>query len=383
MELALYHSKGGYYTNSSVFGAQGDYFTSPAAHPAFGALIATQLNRMWEILDCPSQFFAIDMGSGNGLLSRDVVGYAAATFPAFVSSLNYLNLEQYVASREAPNRFSNIHSIITSDVPLKGVVGCFISNEIVDSFPVHRFQIQQGEIKEIYVALDETGRFIEVLGLPSTPLITQRLSSLDFSLPNGYQGEICLYIHPWMNKVSEALNRGFVVTIDYGFEAKELYALKRSGGTIQTHYRHIKGASPYQLIGSQDITTHVDFSSVASVGNSLGLRSVGLTTQSQFLKLLGIDVMMESLREKQLSNQQRESNMMAMIELTKAEGLGGFKVLVQERGTGVTNFNELVPTTPFGGSVVPLLRSDHMNLIEGRYPHLGWDPQDLWPFNPC
>ena len=380
MELALYHPQGGYYTSPSAFGAQGDYFTSPAAHPAFGALIAIQLQRMWEVLDRPPQFVAVEMGAGSGLLARDVVVYAAGMLPAFASSLRYVTLERYALPGEAPALPIDINRIITSGVPLKEVVGCFISNEIVDSFPVHRFQIHQGALKEINVSLDEHGRLTEALGQPSTPLLAQRLDDLGLSLPEGFRGELNLRVGPWMNEVSAALERGFVVTIDYGHEAGELYSQKRAEGTLQTHYRHTRGGSPYQHIGRQDITAHVDFLSIDSEGSSLGLQSLGLTTQSRFLKTLGFDAMLERLREKNLSQRQRDANVMAMLELVKPEGLGGFSVLVQERATGVKDLGRLAPTESAGDIEAPLLRPDHIPLMEGRYPHLAWEPEDLWPF---
>ena len=380
MELALYHAQGGYYTTPSAFGAQGDYFTSPAAHPAFGALIAIQLQRMWEVLDRPSQFVVVEMGAGSGLLARDVVGYAAGMSASFAQSLRYMTLERYALPGEARPPPNGIYPIITRGVPLKEVVGCFISNEIVDSFPVHRFQIHQRAVTEIYVSLDEHGRLTDVLDQPSTPLLAQRLDGLGLSLPEGFLGEVNLRIGPWMNEVSTALGRGFVVTIDYGHEAGELYSHKRAKGTLQTHYRHTRGGSPYQHMGWQDITAHVDFSSVAAEGSSLGLQSLGLTTQSRFLKTLGFDAMLERLKEKKLSQGQRDANMLAMLELVKAEGLGGFSVLVQERATGVKDLGQLAPTTSAGDIEAPVLRPDHMPLMEGRYPHLAWEPEDLWPF---
>ena len=75
MEAALYDPRGGYYTGA---GPDADYYTSPAAHPAFGALVAVQLSRMWEALGRPGCFTAVEMGAGGGLLARDVVSYARA-----------------------------------------------------------------------------------------------------------------------------------------------------------------------------------------------------------------------------------------------------------------------------------------------------------------
>lgn len=380
MGLALFDPEGGYYTDEALFGPAGDYFTSPATHPAFGALVAVQLQRMWEVLDHPARFTVVEMGAGNGLLAGDVVEYAAGRSSDFSGCLNYVAVDRFRPADEskAPD---DTHRIIADGVPLSQVTGCFLSNELVDSFPVHRFQIHRGTVNEIYVALTEDGEFTEVTAEPSTPLLAERIEELALSLPDGFRGEVNLGIPPWLSQVSNALKRGFVVTIDYGYEAAELYSQARAGGTLQTYYRHTQGGSPYQRVGRQDITAHVDFSALGSTGNSLGLQLLGLRTQARFLRDLGFEAMHQKVRGLGLSDRERNANTMAMLELVKPEGLGGFKVHVQERGSGVTGLDQLTPAEPAPGQLdVPLLGPRHMPLMEGRYPHLEWDPGDLWPF---
>ena len=380
MGVALYHPHGGYYSDARAFGATGDYFTSPAAHPAFGALIAIQLQRMWEALDRPARFHAVELGAGSGLLARDVVSYAARMPGPFPQSLTYIALDRYPSRQGSPIAQTMLQYLVSSQVPLKGIVGCFISNELLDSFPVHRFQVQRGEVREIYVGLDECGGFVDVLGVPSTPLIVQRLKKLEFELTEGFRGEVNLGVAPWITGISRALQRGFVITIDYGHEARELCSVERSKGTILTYSNHTWGGSPYQRIGRQDITAQVDFSNIALEGLSLGLNSIGLRTQSQFLRGLGLTTLLERLRVKQLGQRERNANMMALRELVKPDGLGAFKVLVQERYSGVKDLDELeTPKSALDDMDVPMLRPEHMQLLEGRYPHLAWDIDELWP----
>ena len=386
MEVALYHAEGGYYTGGASADTRRDYYTSPAAHPAFGALIAIQLWRMWEVLGCPSPFYVIEMGAGGGMLARDVVGYIPALPGRFGEALRYVALDRSSIRAKLDGVPATIQRVITSGMPVDGIVGCLISNELVDSFPVHRFQIQGGALKEAYVTLDQD-RFVEFLDEPSTPLVAQRFESCGFSPAEGYRGEVNLQIGPWMKGVAEALDRGFVLTVDYGYEVSELYSPERAHGTLQTYYRHTDTASPFERIGMQDITAHVDFSSLVSTGQAAGLIPVGLCTQAQFLYGLGLDRWMRRLRTEGLMQRERDANTMAMRELVRAEGLGGFNVLVQEKGTGVTELSQLgVSRAPSGESSVltdelpvPLLRPDHVPLLEGRYPHTGWQWEGMWP----
>ena len=273
-----------------------------------------------------------------------------------------------------------LHRIVSQDVPLRGIVGCLITNELVDAFPVHRFRIEAGGVKEVFVTLDERSELGETLGEPCTPLLTERLDALGLDLPDEFSGEINLDVGPWMRRVSDALERGFVLTIDYGYPAQALYSSDRSRGTLQTFYRHSEGGSPYTHIGRQDMTAHVDFSLVASEGESLGLRPVALTSQSAFLKQLGFRTMLNRLRSMSLTRRELSANTMAMLELVKPEGLGGFGVLIQERGTGLDSDAELaIDSAALAGLPVPLRGPEHTPLLEGRYPEAAMDMEELWP----
>ena len=379
MGLALYHPNGGYYTTPSPFGAAGDFFTSPLAHPSFGALIATQLHRMWDLLQRPSRFDVVEMGAGSGGLARDILQCAQGLSEAFVRSLHYVALERYTG--DSPDASStSAQRVIASAVPLKGVVGCIISNELVDSFPVHRFVIRDGAVSEVFVTLDDRGSLTEVYGEPSSPLLGQRLVDLDLQLAEGYEGEVNLNVRPWISDLAESLERGFVLTIDYGYEAEELYSAKRAKGTLQTYRAHTQTDSPYEQIGNQDITAHVDFSLLATEGEAIGLRTSGLVSQERFLRDQGFDAMLAALRARRLPQREHDANMMAMHQLVNPDGLGGFKVMVQERGTGVEDWGDLLTQGGQTSNIdVPLLRPDHIPLLDGRYPHLAWEPQELWP----
>jgi len=374
MELALYHPLDGYYSRKSV-DPHADYYTSPAAHPAFGALIAVQLWGMWAAMDRPPRFHVLEVGAGSGLLGRDIVRYASHLPPAFLASLSYVALDRRPARRESAER---VHQVQATGLPFRGVVGCVLSNELVDSFPVHRFEIRGGEPRETYLSVDD-GRYVEVLDEPSTPLIARRLEGLAALPAEGHRGEVSLELTPWAEAVAAALDRGFAITIDYGHEADDLYSQERAQGTLQTFHRHTDGAGPYERIGTQDITAHVDFSALVAEGEAAGLRPLALTTQALFLRGLGFDRWRQRLGAEGLTQQERDANRMGMLDLVRLEGLGGFKVLVQEKGTGITDADRLSPASD-RELPLPLLGPDHLALMEARYPHAAWDPEDLWPW---
>ena len=187
METALYDPDSGYYPTrrrapgATPVGVVGDYFTSPVTHPAFGALIALQLEEMWRKLESPDEFTVLEMGAGDGTLAADVIEYTKKELPEFAEAMNY------IASDLAPEENSAIvhHS---SELP-RGITGCVLSNELIDAFPVSRFQIVRGQVLEIYVDWDGS-KFIEVLRDPSEPELEARVAAFAHKLADGIEGKL-------------------------------------------------------------------------------------------------------------------------------------------------------------------------------------------------
>ena len=382
MRTALYHPVGGYYSSEKPFGASGDYYTSPAAHPAFGALLAMQLYAMWRCLGYPRDFTVVEMGAGSGMLARDVISAANGMADGFVESLTYIGVDRYTPEGAvfAPDRDSSpVEWVRAEGLPMGGVVGCIVSNELVDSFPVHRFEVVGGAIFEVYVALNGEGEFVEALDEPSTPLLRERLDGLGLNFEDGHRGEVNLRVKAWLHNVAQAVAKGFVITIDYGYTASELYSARRRYGTLQTYFRHTEGSSPYMRAGRQDISAHVDFTLLQEEGRVAGLNTLAYITQADWLRSMGMDDLMEKLRSAEISRHERSANLMGLRELMKSDGLGGFKALIQEKGTGVTDAAQLIPPNDLRRSLgAPLLSSRHMPLMEGLYPHTTWETPSLW-----
>ena len=345
MRLALYHADG-YYPRRRRIGAdaRGDYYTSPTTHPAFGATLALQIQAMWRALGRPSPFWIIEPGAGNGELARDLIAFCQADAPRFARAMRYAAIDR--APPAAGSERAPPYWMKSDRIPLRGAVGCVISNELLDAFPVHRFVIRDGEPREIHAAIAPDGAFAETERPPSAA-VRDRLSRLPFALPEGFRGEINPEIGAWTQSASAALSRGFVLTIDYGGEADELYAPRRSRGTFQTHYRHVAGSSPYQRIGRQDMTAHVDFTDLIERGANAGLRPVFLTTQAEFLASLGIRRFERGIRQSAaLSRAEKNANLRALRQLTQPEGLGGFRVLVQDKNSGITSSADIAVGEP-------------------------------------
>ena len=200
-----------------------------------------------------------------------------------------------------------------------------------------------GRPREILVTLDANGDFAERLSEPTTPLIAERIATAGRRLPDGFRGEVNLSIGAWVASASAALKRGYVLTIDYGYEADELYSDARRRGTLQTYYRHTDASSPYQRVGRQDLTAHADFTALVESGRDAGLRPVFLTTQAEFLRSLGIERMASAIRDSGMNRMDKTANLRDMSRLIDPDGLGNFRVLVQRKNAPITHSTDLIP----------------------------------------
>jgi len=91
-----------------------------------------------------------------------------------------------------------------------------------------------------------------------------------------------------VRSMGERLAAGALLIIDYGLPRRELYHPQRSEGTLMCHYRHRAHGDPLILTGLQDITAHVDFTSLAEAGVASGLTLGGYTSQAFFLLANGL-----------------------------------------------------------------------------------------------
>ncbi len=364
MEQALYHPEFGYYTRPTDaagedrIGWSGDYFTSVDVHPVFARVLVRQFAQIDEQVGRPDPFTVVEMGPGKGLLARDILTACEQDAPSLFARLRYVLIERsqaMIAAQQrhlapwlaAPGRVSWVQG--PEALGTGSVTGVAFSNELVDAFPVHRVRIERGEPKEVYV--DEAdGRFCERLGALSTPALAdylKRLAALDVTLPEGATIELNLAALRWMQEVARVLGRGVAITIDYGHTAQDLYGPDRKRGTLLCYSKHQASENPYTRVGLQDLTTHVDFTTLAAVGEDAGLHLTGFTNQVSFLMGLGIEQMLASLEPDSPALQ-------SAIRLLKPDGMGRtFKVLIQHKGIAEPALDGL-KFKPFFGSVLAM-----------------------------
>ena len=394
MELALFWPQGGYYVSGEPIGSGGDFYTSPQVHPVFGALLAVQLFQMWGLLSQPEPFTVVELGAGNGMLCRDVVATSEHLPAGFGRALRYLCLDLRTTSGAETglvegNSPARVCRVAASGLPFKHLVGCVLSNEYLDSFPVYQVTMGREGLREVYVTRE--GEILETcLGEPSTPGLAERLDTLGIELHEGQTAEINLGLETWAEEAAKVLEMGFVLTVDYGHPAQELYSPeRRPRGTLTTYYRHTQIDAPLRHIGRQDITAQVDFTSVVDAGRRHGLQPWGFGPQGRFLRHLGLGRMQQRLSRLVLSQDVAQANRAGMLDLARPGGLGEFKVLVQGKAVASSELWGFNPSDEavalVDGLPVPLLTPQHLSLPQGRYsetrpPQIGPSMEAAWIF---
>ncbi|GBE40173.1 MAG TPA: hypothetical protein ENH45_01200 [Nitrospirae bacterium] len=312
MEMALYYPEMGYYSCAErMIGRAGDFFTSPHQHPIFGAMIAKQLIEMWEIMGCPSEFNSVEVGAGAGYLSKDIFDYLCK--PAgdpeladkkkhFLTSLRYSIVEPFFHFRKKQRDILKDHAeerkiIWTSSLKeAREIRGCIFSNELLDAFPMHLIEMEDNietGPKEICVGFDGK-EFIEEK-IDASNEITDYIKQFDLDLLPGYRTEVNLRIRDWLDELTAALAEGFILTIDYGYTSRAYYSEERSQGTLLCYHKHQFNENFFQHVGKQDITAHINFSSVKTWGEERGLSTLGYCPQGTFLTASGIDEIITEL----------------------------------------------------------------------------------------
>jgi SAM-dependent MidA family methyltransferase len=305
MQLALYHERWGYYRSGrDPFGVGGDFFTNSQLQPVFGRLLAQQFERWRGQMGHPVDFSILELGSGRS--------------------------ETTALLRECLPDVPCIEIEHGTEKPLPGnVTGIIFSNEFFDALAVHSVEKRGSQIVEHYVDVAGEGfRFVD--GPPSNAQLGAYLEQYAPGLVDGQRIEVNLAALQHLGTIAAALNRGYVLTIDYGYGAEEIAAARRfASGSLMSYHKHQASEDVLAEPGSRDITAHVNFTALQKRGEELGLVSEGLRTQAQFLMEAGKPDQFAAALE---AANEPDSLRLRMQLKTLLFGLGeSFRVLVQRK----------------------------------------------------
>lgn len=350
MRDCLYHPDHGYYTSRVPRSGRRDYFTSPEAGPVFGRLLAFQFCEMWERMGRPDPFDLAECGAGDGRLARDVLSRAREEDAGFFSALRYTLVERAEArlekARGALAEFGDAVSF-RNKLPGEPFTGCLFSNELLDALPVERVVRREGHLRNILIGA-RTGKkgreLAEVEGDHASHAVCDYMGEYGTSIGEGQVAEVNLEALDWLERAAASLQRGYILTIDYGHRARELYGPGHLRGTLLAYRDHRANEDWLGWPGLQDLTAHVNFTAVEERGRELGLAPLGLASQTQFL--LGLARASGTLEAVQGEDDDRKrlEQMEQFKQLIHPEGMGEtFKVLLQGKGAGAEGISGFSP----------------------------------------
>jgi SAM-dependent MidA family methyltransferase len=299
MHVALYTPGLGYYSGGAKkFGLGGDFVTAPEISVLFGQTLANQVAQVLA----ESHGSVLELGAGTGKLAVDIMlalerlGQLPAQYCILEVSAHLRQIQKETIHNQLPEHLSN--RLVWLDALPQDFVGVILGNEVLDAIPVHLVHHTAAGLFERGVAIEDDFVWRDA------PLLAGDL--YDFAhalqLPEDYLTEVCPAASGLMKSLAHALKLGAILMVDYGFSAREYYHPQRNLGTLMCHYQHYAHTDPLHYVGLQDITAHVDFTSIAHAGVKAGLEFAGFTSQAQFLMNCGMLNLMSQVPAEDMAN---------------------------------------------------------------------------------
>ncbi|PYT88828.1 MAG: SAM-dependent methyltransferase [Acidobacteria bacterium] len=336
MRECLYHPVHGYYSTAESRRFT-DYYTSVDVHPVFGRLLARKFAEMWEQLGRPKEFLLVEAGAGVGRLATHILDFCAAKLPELYRALRYVAVEQSFSRREQADarlgrHAKDGHLRVSQEIPARIPTGCVFSNELMDALAAHRVVMEKGVLREIFVGRD-SGKFVDVVAPVSTCAINEYFGTQGVTLNESQHAEAGLEACDWIAEVGRRIESGFVLTIDYGHRAAELFDERHMRGTLLAYREHRVSEDFYASPGERDLTAHVNFTALETWGKRSGLETAEFTSQTAFLLALGQGNEFADLYDAGQSESEQVRARLQLKTLIYPEGMGErFQVLVQRKG---------------------------------------------------
>ena len=338
MELALYCPLYGYYEKKEdTPGRRGDFYTSVSVGPVFGQMLAYQFAEWHREHGTPARLRLVEAGSHDGRLAVDILEWLKQQRPEIFEHLEYCIVEpsatrrgwqkEALASFGSTVRWAENVAMDGSKTERYAIV---FSNELLDAFPVHRIG-WDAKVKQWFewgVGADQD-RFVWTR-LPFTQTTFHLSAELLDALPDGFTTEVCPAAQNWWRDAAKLIHGGKLLTFDYGLETEEFFSPQRVRGTLRAYHQHRQSDDVLTNPGEQDITTHVNFTTIRQEGEAYGLKTETDSSQAQFLTRIADKIW----RGESGFGEWTPKHTRQFQTLTHPNHLGrAFRILVQSRGT--------------------------------------------------
>ena len=354
MDLVLNDPENGFYSTGRLnIGKDGDFCTSPSLGNDFARLLAIQVVDWLLDLEksgIQSEFFSlVEIGPGEGTLSRDLAIAIAEIAPALICKIEFVLVELNVGMRKRQekvvNNFEGIYCrwCDLEDLILRPVTGVVIANEALDAFPVERLIFTGNKVFRQGVALRKINDkyFLEFVDLKPTTAIMEFLqesnSLLNIEFPpkdicDRWVTEWHCDLPTWFGKLSKVLINGSLLIVDYAMESKRYYNANRKDGTLIRYRNQKANTNILKDPGLSDLTAHLCIESTISYALINGWKFMGETRQGQALLALGLSKFLFSLQNTSSQDLSAALNRReSLLRLVDPMGLGEFRWLAFQK----------------------------------------------------
>ena len=354
MDLVLNDPENGFYSTGRLnIGKDGDFCTSPSLGSDFARLLAIQVVDWLLDLEksgIESELLSlVEIGPGEGTLSRDLAIAIAEIAPALISKIEFVLVELNVGMRKRQekvvNNFEGIYCrwCDLEDLILRPVTGVVIANEALDAFPVERLIFTGNKVFRQGVALRKKNDeyFLEFVDLKPTTAIMEFLqesnSLLNIEFPpkdicDRWVTEWHCDLPTWFGKLSKVLINGSLLIVDYAMESKRYYNANRKDGTLISYRNQKANTNILKDPGLSDLTAHLCIESTISYALINGWKFMGETRQGQALLALGLSRFLFSLQNTSSQDLSAALNRReSLLRLVDPMGLGEFRWLAFQK----------------------------------------------------
>ena len=290
MQAALYDEREGYYCRPGRIrqGRLGDYRTAPERSPLFAKTFANYFMKSYFDLGAPKGWSIVEVGAGAGDFARGVLLSLQANYPKIFGAT------QYVIDEASPDALAQAKvklaefgdrvefrrlAEITESFPQ----AIIFSNELIDAFPVHRVVGRNGRLRELRVSLSDADEFVWADG-DLDAHVAEYCGRIQLELAAGQVAEINLEAEGFVARAAALLDRGLLITVDYGAERSELLtAPHRFNGTLRSFRQHQIVDNVLADPGQQDLTTTIDWTQIMAAGERNRLETLRFQRLDHFL----------------------------------------------------------------------------------------------------
>ncbi len=264
-----------YYATRDPLGRAGDFVTAPEISQMFGELIGLWAADLWDRANRPAVAW-VELGPGRGALTADAV--RAMETAGLTPTVHFVETSPVLrdAQRAHVPDAAWHHDIATLPTDLSLIV---VANEFFDALPIRQL-VRRDEWHERLVACQDT-LFQPIAGKPvpadivPAPLRDAPVGSILEASPDS--------VHLIRALTTRLVAQGgALLAIDYGYDGPAL------GDTLQAVRGH-RFANPFDTPGENDLTAHVDFTTLAAAAQNASGVVWGPVPQRDLLGALGID----------------------------------------------------------------------------------------------